>query len=246
MKLSKKLIYIIAGTTVVSTAAVGAGIGIWHNKSKKIDLSTVIKELNLGEIDKSDKIHDVLLNLIKEKNPDLDLDKIELDNIQQDKVTVRPKVGDNTYKGHVDIVFSIIDQEEKIINKIKHIWDYEFKDRFIDVKEVLPNLANEETISEELKLTNDILLKSVIRRLKMHNVSISIFKGDENLDNETWSKYIITHKDKIFKIKYKDQIIELPFGKFNDFQTKFKDNSFEEVTEIGYVVSPRNGLFTAF
>ncbi|KNG79709.1 hypothetical protein [Mycoplasma sp. HU2014] len=71
------------------------------------ELSNVINVTNLGIINRSDKTNqNLLLNLIKEKNPGLDINKIQLD-IQQNKVIVKPKTGDKTYKGVVELVFKV-------------------------------------------------------------------------------------------------------------------------------------------
>ncbi|MBY7704186.1 hypothetical protein JIY74_28485 [Vibrio harveyi] len=67
----------------------------------------MINVTNLGIINRSDKTNqNLLLNLIKEKNPGLDINKIQLD-IQQNKVIVKPKTGDKTYKGVVELVFKV-------------------------------------------------------------------------------------------------------------------------------------------
>ncbi|AJM71941.1 BspA family leucine-rich repeat surface protein [Mycoplasma yeatsii] len=133
--------------------------------------------------------------------------------------------------------------KEKHIAKIKQIWDSEFKDKFFD--ESLKNI-NLSFNFKDVYLTNQKLLKTVTKRLKAHGLNISISKGEEDIEDKVWNETVINHKHKTqtFKIKYQDEVISLPFGEFNKVSTKFKDDSFEEITEIGYLITP-DGLFTA-
>ncbi|WP_042733362.1 hypothetical protein [Mycoplasma yeatsii] len=111
MKLTKKMIPIIGATVIGSAGLVGAGFGagMWYSqpKTKIKDLSSLISNKSLGELDESIKNNkEKIIELIKEKNPNLDPTKVEFD-IQDDKVIVKPKVGDKTYKGEVEISFSL-------------------------------------------------------------------------------------------------------------------------------------------
>ncbi|AJM71939.1 BspA family leucine-rich repeat surface protein [Mycoplasma yeatsii] len=245
MKLNKKIISILTVATLVTASIVGIGVGVWYTQPKIKDLSLLIDKKDLGEIDQSDKNKDKLIQLIKEKNPNAKIDFNKLDfNILDDKVILKPnKNGLKTYKGEDEIIFKATTEKERNINKIKHIWNSEFKDRFFDESLVRPD----EQRGFVKSLTNQVLLKSVTRRLKVHNLNLSISKGEDDIEDKVWNETVINHKHKTqtFKIKYEDQIISLPFGEFNKIGTKFKDDKFEEITEIGYVVS-HNGLFTIF
>ncbi|EOA06935.1 Hypothetical protein, predicted transmembrane, DUF285 family [Mycoplasma yeatsii 13926] len=319
MKLTKKMIPIIGATVIGSAGLVGAGFGagIWYSqpKTKIKDLSSLISNKSLGELDESIKNNkEKIIELIKEKNPNLDPTKVEFD-IQDDKVIVKPKVGDKTYKGEVEIgfllttidiktlveqadlgeldesykdnkqkiielikeknpnldiekvsfdiqgdkvivtpksdnktykgqaeiIFKIVSEKQAIINKIKSIWDSEFKDRFVD--ETLTSKFG--SVNYGKSLTNETLLKSVTRRLKANDLNVSISKGEDSIDDGDWNKTKISQESQNFKIKYDDEIISLDFGEFNNLQTKFKDDNFEEIIEIGYFISPTDGLFTA-
>ncbi|EOA06936.1 Hypothetical protein, predicted transmembrane protein, DUF285 family [Mycoplasma yeatsii 13926] len=246
MKLNKKIISILTVATLVTASIAAIGVGVWYTQPKIKDLSLLIDKKDLGEIDQSDKNKDKLIQLIKEKNPNTKIDFNKLDfNILDDKVIVKPnKNGLKTYKGEIEIIFKATTEKERNINKIKHIWDSEFKDRFFDKSLMDPNVQPGFEINGEF-LTNQVLLKSVTRRLKVHNLNLSISKGEDNIDDNVWNDTKITHHNQSFKIKYEDEIISLPFGEFNKIGTKFKDDKFEEITEIGYIVFP-NGLFTIF
>ncbi|EOA07442.1 Hypothetical protein, predicted lipoprotein, DUF285 family [Mycoplasma yeatsii 13926] len=99
------------------------------------DLSSIITETNLGNIEESEKNQQDLLNLIKQSNPSLDTEKVQLD-IKNDIVIVLPKMGDKTYKGEAIIRF-FAHTWNADIKKIKTIWNTEFKDRFsMDVNEI--------------------------------------------------------------------------------------------------------------
>ncbi|KNG79542.1 BspA family leucine-rich repeat surface protein, partial [Mycoplasma sp. HU2014] len=206
------------------------------------DLSVIINNKDLGTINSSDKTNQNLLKLIKEKNPGLDTDKVEL-VVQENKVIVKPKTGDKTYEGEVEFTFKVLTKEEQIniqinINKIKAIWNDEFKDRFYDGK----NFYYEDNLS----LNNEKLLKAINRRLKVNGLNISVSKGDENINLQEWNKKIITKGQASFEIRYRNELIKLDLGEFNKFNTKFKDDKKEEVVELGYIISPEDGLFTAF
>ncbi|MBY7705073.1 hypothetical protein JIY74_33525, partial [Vibrio harveyi] len=93
--------------------------------SLSTSLSSIINVTNLGNINESDKNDQNLLKLIKEKNPSLDTNKVEL-VVQENKVIVKPKTGDKTYECEVEFTFKVLTKEEieqiKIkINKIKAI-----------------------------------------------------------------------------------------------------------------------------
>ncbi|MDQ0568055.1 BspA family leucine-rich repeat surface protein [Mycoplasma yeatsii] len=200
------------------------------------DLSLLIKERNLGDIKVALKTEENLINLIKQKNKNVDIDfsKLVLD-IKEDKVLISPKSNDKTYEKKVEINFNPITEKQEIINKIKHIWNSEFKDRFII-------LENDEKLDVDVSLKNKTILNSINRRLKINNLNVSVSKP---IDDQNWDNQIITSKDKIFKIKYQDEIIELEFGEFDKSNLKLKEGSVEEVIEIGYYFNPLDGLFTA-
>ncbi|WP_238543710.1 BspA family leucine-rich repeat surface protein [Mycoplasma yeatsii] len=106
MKLNKKIVSIIGIATLVPASIAGIGAGIWYSQTKIKDLSTLISKKDLGTINETDKTIQNLLKLIKQKNPSLDINKVEL-VIQENKVIVKPKTGDKTYKGEVEITFSL-------------------------------------------------------------------------------------------------------------------------------------------
>ncbi|AJM71641.1 BspA family leucine-rich repeat surface protein [Mycoplasma yeatsii] len=200
--------------------------------SKK--LTSLITTTNLGEIDDNQINNQKIIELINKNNPNskLDFNKLVL-QINGNKAVIKPKTGDKTYEGEVEFNFIIRTETQRNIIKIKHIWDSEFKDRFYDYVDD----------KRGVYLTNQKLLEAINRRLKANNLNISVSKVVD--DEKDWDNIKIV-PNKLFKIKYNNELIELDLGEFNKFNTKFKDDKKEEVVELGYIVSPLDGLFTAF
>ncbi|EOA06934.1 Hypothetical protein, predicted transmembrane protein, DUF285 family [Mycoplasma yeatsii 13926] len=106
-KLNKKIISIAGIATLVPASIAGVGVGIWYSQPKIKYLSTLINKKDLGAINESDKNIQNLLKLIKQKNPSLDINKVELE-IKENKVIVKPKTGEKSYKGQVEITFWLV------------------------------------------------------------------------------------------------------------------------------------------
>ncbi|MDQ0567970.1 BspA family leucine-rich repeat surface protein [Mycoplasma yeatsii] len=198
------------------------------------NLTTLINNTNLGIIDDNQLNNQKLVELIEQNNPNskLDFNKLLL-QINGNKAVIKPKTGDKTYEGEVEFNFIIRTEAQRNIIKIKHIWDSEFKDRFYDYVDD----------KQGIFLTNQKLLEAINRRLKANNLNISVSKVEG--DEKDWDNIKIV-PNKLFKIKYNNELIELDLGEFNKFNTKFKDDKKEELVELGYIVSPLDGLFTAF
>ncbi|MBY7704512.1 hypothetical protein JIY74_30290 [Vibrio harveyi] len=113
MKLSKRIITVISSMLVVGSG-VGVGVGLLHLESKPKKEIKNLKELititNLETIHESNMNRDDLINLIRKRNPDLnlDFDRLELDIYKYErKVIVKPKHEDTTYQGEVEIAFNL-------------------------------------------------------------------------------------------------------------------------------------------
>ncbi|KNG79810.1 BspA family leucine-rich repeat surface protein [Mycoplasma sp. HU2014] len=230
MKLTWKTISLIIGTNAISATSVGTGIKLLNNKSQKIesiDLSTLVINKDLGWINESDKTLEKLILLIKQKNPKIDIDFSKLDLVIKDNtVIIKPIKNDKTYKNQIAFTFYIPTSEEIVINKIKSIWDLEFKDRFrVKNKWGLPS---KKTI---LKTLSDRLIKNKLNNIKIDYLEDSL-KETEPKENEN------------LKFIYNGDIIELNIGLFNTSKTKhkYKDSTKKEVTEIGYFINEK-GVF---
>ncbi|EOA07311.1 Hypothetical protein, predicted transmembrane protein, DUF285 family [Mycoplasma yeatsii 13926] len=225
MKIAK-LISIIIGTNTISIGSVGVGFGIYNQNQKieNIDLSILIINKDLGWINESDKTIEKLILLIKQKNPKIDIDfsKLKLE-IKNNKVVIKPKENDKTYINEVEVKFYIPSSKDIIINKIKSIWDDEFKNRLRQDK-----LASKEIL---LKTLSDRLIKNKLNNIKI-NYSEDSLKESKPKENEN------------LKFIFNGDIIELNVGWFNTSKTKhkYKDSTKKEVTEIGYFINEK-GIF---
>ncbi|MDQ0567967.1 BspA family leucine-rich repeat surface protein, partial [Mycoplasma yeatsii] len=230
MKLTWKTISLIIGTNAISATSVGTGITLLNNKSQKIesiDLSTLNIEKDLGWINENDKTVEKLILLIKQKNPKINFNFSKLDLVIKDNtVIVKPIKNDKTYKNQIAFTFYTPTSEEIIINKIKSIWDLEFKDRFRGKN--WWDLPSKKTI---LKTLSDRLIKNKLNNIKIDYLEDGL-KDDKPKENET------------LKFIYKDNIIELNIGIFNNQKRKhtYKDITKKEVIKIGYFINS-NGLF---
>ncbi|MDQ0568054.1 BspA family leucine-rich repeat surface protein [Mycoplasma yeatsii] len=184
------------------------------------DLEQLIINTNLGKINKSDKTKKRIIELIKEINPDIndEIDFSKLDfKINQDNVIVKAK--DKMYSGQVELTFKTPSQKEIDIDNIKNVWNTYFNGYFRS-----DSLPSKRTI-----------LKTLIKKLD-NNIRMNI----------DWSKSkdVFPKENETLNFIYKDSIIELNVGKFNQAKTKhkYKDNSNTQVTEIGYYLSEK-GLF---
>ncbi|AJM71645.1 BspA family leucine-rich repeat surface protein [Mycoplasma yeatsii] len=225
MKIAK-LISIIIGTNTISIGSVGVGFGIYNQNQKieNIDLSTLIINKDLGWINESDKALEKLILLIKQKNPkaDIDFSKLKLE-IKNNKVIIKPKENDKTYINEVEVKFYIPSSKDFIINKIKSIWDDEFKNRLRQDK-----LPSKKIILETL---SDRLIKNKLNNIKIDYLEDSL-KESKPKENEN------------LKFIYTGDIIELNVGWFNTSKTKhkYKDSTKKEVTEIGYFINEKGGF----
>ncbi|AJM71640.1 BspA family leucine-rich repeat surface protein [Mycoplasma yeatsii] len=206
--------------------------------SLSASLSSVINVRNLGIINESDKSDkNLLLNLIKQKNPRLDTDKVEL-VVQENKIIVKPKAGDNTYEGEVEIDFEIFtEQDKQNIEKINLVWNKEFKDNF---------RTNDGPVDFDLGwvATKNQILKLFTERLNdngLNNVNISYLEKPLN-------DFDRPRENEVLKFVYKGVTIKLNVGKFNakdvfdDYHEYEKGSQNKKVTKIGSFIS-NGGLF---
>ncbi|MBY7705072.1 hypothetical protein JIY74_33520, partial [Vibrio harveyi] len=118
--ISKGIVKIGASILVASGTIASGGTGIYYlNKTnqEKRDLIILIKNTNIGLINKSELNENKLIELIKKINPNLNLDFSKLKfHIQSDKIVVKPKPNDNTYKNQVKILFTLSQDLSVIIN----------------------------------------------------------------------------------------------------------------------------------
>ncbi|MDQ0567961.1 BspA family leucine-rich repeat surface protein [Mycoplasma yeatsii] len=187
-----------------------------------IDLSSLIKHKNLGTIEKSQLTEEKIIQLIKQKNPNLDLDfsKLQLEiNEQKSTATIKPKIGDKTYKRQVNLKFDLFTEDDtKIIEQIKSIWNTEFKDRF--------------------RMHKDKLLG----RDKVHRLFFErLFKYDLNSKDIKFIGSTINDSNKsiVFKFIYKNYVnIDLDGGTITTKPlTEYHEYNNTEVTKIGYYIS---------
>ncbi|MBY7704513.1 hypothetical protein JIY74_30295 [Vibrio harveyi] len=81
----------------------------------------MVKVSNLGKITQEQKTEENLLKLIGEKNPNLDMKKLELD-YTNNKTFLIPKPGSKGYKNKVEIRFdTLTNQDLQVIEKVKSI-----------------------------------------------------------------------------------------------------------------------------
>ncbi|AJM72179.1 BspA family leucine-rich repeat surface protein [Mycoplasma yeatsii] len=179
------------------------------------DLSFIILNKVLEQVNDSQKNREELIELIKEKNPniDIDFDKLDLD-IYDDKVIVKPKDGDKTYKNEVEIKFNVLyEVDRKNIEKIKSIWNKEFKNRF------------SKNINSDKNETKQKLLKLLLNRLEKHNIDVFVTLANSEKNN------------KIFQVMYNKWEIELQIGEIpSEGFHKYNPNK-TELIEIGYYIS---------
>ncbi|AJM71652.1 BspA family leucine-rich repeat surface protein [Mycoplasma yeatsii] len=186
-----------------------------------IDLSNLIKDKNLGTIEKLQLTEEKIIELIRQKNPSVEIDFSKLHlviNEQEGKVTIKPKTGDKTYKRQVNLKFDLFTENDtKIIQQIKSIWNTEFKNRF---------RANRDNV-----LGRDKAHRFFFERLVKHKLSIKDIKFIGSTINDS--------NKIIFKFIYKNYTnIELDGGTINTKPlTEYHQYKGNEVTKIGYYIS---------
>ncbi|MDQ0567389.1 BspA family leucine-rich repeat surface protein [Mycoplasma yeatsii] len=152
------------------------------------DLRTLITNTDLGAISQGDLQPNKLIEIIKSKNPNIQIDFSKLDlEIQNNKVIVKPKPNDKTYKNQVELSFIIsadltdeiyrtelgyIDERELNANKIKEIIRQKNEFGIIDFskleivinkqdkKIIVKPKPGDRTYKNQVELTFDLFLES--------------------------------------------------------------------------------------
>ncbi|AJM71940.1 BspA family leucine-rich repeat surface protein [Mycoplasma yeatsii] len=263
MKLNKKIVSVIAIATFVPASIAGVGVGIWYSQPKIKDLSSLISNKDLGVISEADKTNQkLLLNLIKEKNPSLDINKVEL-VIQENKVIIKPKVGDKTYQGQVEITFSLgyidltkliketnlgtinesdLDDTNKLIDLIKQKnqsidVDFDKLDLEInrDAKTIIVKPKNgNKTYKGEVTL--NFLIKTKINEIEDLNTNAGIFNS--NTPDAIISQFIENNKDRLEDLTKDDfDVVSNDNGKL---KIRVKDSNTQYQGEIEIIYSVKD------
>ncbi|WP_052491419.1 BspA family leucine-rich repeat surface protein [Mycoplasma yeatsii] len=196
-----------------------------------LDLTALITNRDLGNINSNDLNKEKIISLIKENNSSLNIDFNKLDlEILSNKVIVKPKTGDKTYEGVVELSFIIsanladeiyitelgyIDERELNENKVKEIIQQKNEFSTIDFskleivinkqdkKIIVKPKSGDKTYKNQVELTFDLFLESdnqIVEQIK--TVWNTEFKDKfRSYDNaDDWWKSSIASKNTILKV----------------------------------------------
>ncbi|MDQ0567385.1 BspA family leucine-rich repeat surface protein [Mycoplasma yeatsii] len=259
-KLNKKIVSIAGIATLVPASIAGVGVGIWYSQPKIKYLSTLINKKDLGPINESDKTIQNLLKLIKQKNPSLDINKVELE-IKENKAIVKPKTGEKSYKGQVEITFTLVnidltnliketnlgainetdlDDTNKLIELIRQKnpsinLDFSKLDLEInrDSKTVIVNpKTGDNTYKGDVSL--NFVFKTKINEIEGLNTNAGILNS--NSSDVIISKFIENNKDKLQNLTKDDfNVVSNTNGKLT-ITVKADNTQYQGSVEISYSV----------
>ncbi|EOA06940.1 Hypothetical protein, DUF285 family [Mycoplasma yeatsii 13926] len=204
------------------------------------NLRTLISNTDLGLIEQDDLQPNKLIEIIKSKNPNIQIDFSKLDlviNQAENKVIVKPKSNDKTYENQAELTFDLFSESDnQIVEQIKTVWNTEFKDKFRSYDdpdyEWQTSIASKNTI---LKVFSERLEKNGLSNLNINYLNKPIFDWQSPDDGED------------LEFVYKGKVISLNVGKINakaltEYNEYEKGSENKKATKIGYFINTQ-GLF---